>query len=294
MTLLILAAGLGSRYGGTKQFDGVGPQEEYLLEFTMYDAVAVGFRKIVLVTRTELMQEVSDYFATKLPESIEFQCISQKLEDVPRGFSSTTDRAKPWGTAHATWSSRNVIDGKFTIVNADDLYGRGALREAFDFGQEHGSKTEYGLIGYKLSDTLSSHGTVSRGVCRLEKELLKAVTEYTKLSVVDQQILDQKTGEKFTGNEAVSMNLWVLDSSVYIAIERIFLSFFGSPSNQEKGELYIPLVVQELINSKSISVKVVDGRSEWYGITYKEDKAQLVNHLINLTQKGTYPTPLWK
>ena len=294
MTLLILAAGLGSRYGGTKQFDGVGPCKEYLLEFTMYDAIAVGFEKIVLVTRSELVQEVSDYFVSKLPESIEFLCVSQKLNDVPAGFTSTMDRVKPWGTAHATWSSRNVIDGEFTIVNADDLYGRGALKEAFDFGKSQSSKTKYGLVGYQLSDTLSSHGTVSRGVCRREGKQLKTVTEYTKLSMLDQQIQDLETGEKFTGTEPVSMNLWVLDSSIFEVIERIFLSFFAKTSNLEKGELYIPSVVQDLIDSNSISTKVVDGRSEWYGITYKEDKTQLANHLINLTQNGTYPTPLWK
>jgi len=293
MTLLILAAGLGSRYGGTKQFDGVGPKGEFLLEYTIFDAIRAGFSRIVLVTRTERVQEITDYFKERIPDTVNFQCIPQSMEDVPDGFRKSGDRVKPWGTAHAVWCAREVVQGKFVMVNADDLYGRNAIEMAFSLGGEHPEKNRFGLVGYELRETLSTFGTVSRGVCRTKNGLLAKVTEYTKLVKEDERIVDKETGANFEGDVLVSMNLWVLDATIFPEIEKAFLSFFDNISRQQKGELYLPQMIQNLIDVNAVTVNVVAGNSEWHGMTHKEDKAQLVNELKMLAKQRIYPTPLW-
>ncbi|MEP1095553.1 MAG: sugar phosphate nucleotidyltransferase [Cyclobacteriaceae bacterium] len=293
MTLLILAAGLGSRYGGTKQFDGVGPEGEFLLEYTVYDAIRAGFKRVVLVTRNELVQEITIYFKERIPPSLNFECIPQSIEDVPEGFIKLVDRVKPWGTAHAIWCSRRVIQGKFVMVNADDLYGRKAIEAGFRLGGKYPKKGCFGLVGYELKETLSKFGTVSRGICRTRGNCLMKVTEYTQLAKEVGKIVDKKSGESFNGNEVVSMNLWVLDASIFPEIEKDFLSFFEKISRQQSGELYLPQVIQSLIDANVVTVNVVPGDGEWHGMTHKEDKVQLANELSLLTKKGIYPTPLW-
>ncbi|MEP5614187.1 MAG: sugar phosphate nucleotidyltransferase [Cyclobacteriaceae bacterium] len=293
MTLLILAAGLGNRYGGTKQFDGVGPQGEFLLEYTIYDAIKAGFSRLVLVTRHELVQEITDYFKARLPRSIDFECIAQLIEDTPEGFETGVDRAKPWGTAHAIWCARKVIREQFVTVNADDLYGRNAIDEACKLGSQLIEKDQFGLVGFQLKDTLSRFGSVSRGVCSIANGLLIKVTEYVKIASNNQQILDEELGVEFTGSELVSMNLWILQPSVFSEIETAFPSYFDETSKQESDEIYLPQVIQNLIDANVVTVHAAASRSGWYGLTHKEDKAQLEIELMRLTKREIYPTPLW-
>lgn len=294
MTLLVLAAGLGSRYGGNKQFDGVGPEQEYLLEYTMFDAIKSGIKHLVIVTRSEAIEEVSAYFGGRLPSSVKLECVSQSLADVPTGFSLPEDRKKPWGTAHAVWSARHVIKGKFTTVNADDLYGRQGILAAASCMSNHPADGEFGLVGYKLSETLSDFGTVSRGICSAKSGMLTSVVEHTKLRRVDEKsIVDEATQKNFDGKELTSMNLWVADASIFPAIETYFSEYFSDEKNVQSGELYLPLIVQHLIDFQQASVRLIDGKSDWHGMTYKEDKKHLTAVLLSLSNSQYYPTPLW-
>lgn len=293
MILLILAAGLGNRYGGTKQFDGVGPQNEFLLEYTIFDAITAGFRRVVLVTRMELVQEISKYFEERLPNTVHFQCIPQSMDDVPDGFRRDVNREKPWGTAHAVWCARKYVQGKFVMVNADDLYGSNAIGAAFNLGNEIPEQNRFGLVAYKLRDTLSAFGTVSRGVCHAKGSFLAKIREYTKLAKDGERIVDNESGVSFEGDELVSMNLWVLDASIFLEIEKDFRLFFDDMARQASAELYVPNVIQRLIDGNAVLVQVVNGDSEWHGMTYKEDKAQLATELEILIGKGMYPAPLW-
>ena len=292
MTLLILAAGLGSRYGGNKQFDGVGTQEEYLLEYTMYDAIKAGIQRIVVVTRKEAMEEVTNYFEERLPHSVDLVCVAQSLEDVPSGYKVPGKRIKPWGTAHAVWSARDVIEGKFATVNADDLYGRKGVEAAANCMRENPQEGAFGLVGYRLSEVLSAFGTVSRGICRAKEGFLTSVVEHTKLRRSAQnQIVDEVTSTTFTGEELTSMNLWIADSSIFSAIESYFLTYFREPENVESGELYLPLIVQKLIDNKKAEVKLIDSNSNWHGMTYKADKEKLSEVLSSLTDKKLLSVP---
>lgn len=293
MTLLILAAGLGSRYGGNKQFDGVGPKLEYLLEYTIYDAIKAGIKHIVIVTRKEAIEEVSQYFWKRLPSSVTLQCVPQSLDDVPVGFEVVSDRKKPWGTAHAVWSARNVITGKFATVNADDLYGRKGIEAAVKCMSENSGEGEFGLVGYQLSETLSEFGTVSRGICKGKDGFLTSVVEHTKLKWRGNQIIDEATDAAFSGEELTSMNLWIADNSIFPVIENYFTSYFAEAKNVATGELYLPVIVQHLIDRNQAIVKLVDGKSDWHGMTYKEDKEQLSKVINSLIDRNFYPSPLW-
>lgn len=294
MTLLILAAGMGSRYGGDKQFDGVGPCQEYLLEFTTFDAIQAGIKHLVIVTKREAIDEVSQYFESRLPSSVMLECVAQSLDDVPSGFELPASRVKPWGTAHAVWSARNVIKGKFATVNADDLYGRKGIEAAVSCMRENPDGGKFGLIGYRLKDTLSAFGTVSRGVCKENNGFLRSVVEHTKLRAIDEtQIIDDATDTTFMGDELTSMNLWVADDTIFASIERYFSEYFSEEKNIASGELYLPLIVQCLIDTNQASVKLTDSKSEWHGMTYKKDRKLLEDVLRSLTNNRTYPSPLW-
>ena len=287
MTLLILAAGSGSRYGGNKQFDGVGPNGEYLMEYNIYDAIEAGFSKIVVVTRSEFVEDTSAYFKNHLPASVEFMCVTQSLDDIPSGFELNPDRLKPWGTAHAVWSARNEVDGRFLMVNADDFYGRSAFRVAH---QDYPEDT-FGLIAYTLNTTLSQNGSVSRGVCMEENEFLREVIEHTKISKQEATIVDEPTGKIFSGGELVSMNMWMLDETIFPIIEKEFIEFLRS-SVSLTSEIYIPFVIQSMIE-KGKRVKVSNSESEWMGLTYPGDKQEVKEKIQEYTNKGTYPSPLW-
>jgi len=295
MTLLLMAAGSGSRYGKLKQFDDLGPSEEFLLEFSIYDAINYGFNHIVLITRIENKEFLENYLSPKLPSNIKLDVVVQDINDLPKDTSiDTSERTKPWGTAHAVWSARNIIDSDFVIINADDYYGKQAFEGAANFIKNNDSKNTYGIIGYNLKDTLSEHGSVSRGVCSVDNGHLVSIEEHTKIEAIDGEIVDTESGNALNPDTIVSMNFWICNTSIFDYIETYFSKFLQIPENLEKSEIYIPFVAQEMMASGLIDIDVITTNSEWFGVTYYEDKAEAVSTLQRLTDENQYPSPLWK
>lgn len=243
MTLLLMAAGSGSRYGKLKQFDDLGPAEEFLLEFSIYDAINCGFNHIVLVTKAENKEFLVNYLSPKLPSDIRLDVVVQDINDLPEGTNiDTSERTKPWGTAHAVWSARHIIDSDFVIINADDFYGKQAFEGASDFVKNNGSKNTYAIVGYNLKDTLSEHGSVSRGVCSVEGDHLVSIEEHTKIEDIDGVITDSDSGNTLDPDTIVSMNFWICNTSIFDYVETYFSHFLQIPENLEKSEIYLPLL----------------------------------------------------
>jgi UTP-glucose-1-phosphate uridylyltransferase len=294
ITLLILAAGKGSRYGGIKQFDTIGHSGEYLLEYSIYDAITAGFEKIVIVTSKESKEELSDYLSYRIPSSVSLTCISQDIEDTPTYSNLVEKRIKPWGTGHAVWSARNVIFGPFVTINADDYYGRQAFRIAFKIGNSIGTEDRYGLVVYPLKNTLSKYGTVSRGICKLDSSRLLNISEFTKLAEVDGVISDEKTNRQFTGEEPVSMNLWILTPKMFSAIDDQFTDFIRETKDLEKDELYLPYIIQTCVDKNEVLVDALNTDSKWMGMTYASDRVEVVSTLNEYVGSGHYPSKLWQ
>ncbi|MCG2460241.1 UTP--glucose-1-phosphate uridylyltransferase [Flavobacteriaceae bacterium F89] len=292
-TLLLMAAGRGSRYGKLKQFDGFGPTEEFLMEFSIYDAIKSGFNHIVMITQKDNVDFLRDYLSPRLPKHVKLDVVAQVLEDLPEGASFTGERPKPWGTAHAVWAARNVISNPFAVINADDYYGKSAFKYAGQFIENPDNRDAYGLMAYTLKDTLSQHGSVSRGVCQVEGNRLISVKERTKIEEKDGVIKDWDSGIGFTGNEAVSMNFWVCSPSLFQNIENDLKVFLKNEDNVKNSEIYLPFIIQEIIANDSAKVFVIPSDSKWFGVTYKSDKEIAVDELKGMTDNGEYPTPLW-
>ncbi|MCK0146122.1 sugar phosphate nucleotidyltransferase [Arenibacter sp. F26102] len=293
MTLLLMAAGSGSRYGKLKQFDDLGPKEEFLMEFSLYDALKNGFDHIVAITKKENVDYLRDHLSSRLPKNVKLDVLAQEITDLPEGVSFTGDRAKPWGTAHAVWTARNVIDKPFAIINADDYYGKNAFESAASFIKNNGSQETFGLIAYILKNTLSEHGSVSRGVCKSENGKLTSINEHTKIEAQDNVIIDTDSDTKFTGEELVSMNFWVCQPSIFPFITEYLKEFIGNEDNIAKGEIYLPFAIKEMINSNLIDVDVIPSASQWFGVTYASDKEMAVSELQRMTDNKEYTSPLW-
>ncbi len=292
-TLLIMAAGNGSRYGSLKQFDELGPEKEYLLEFSIYDAVASGFNHIVMVTKEAYVEDLREYLKERLPENIKLDVVAQRITDLPEGITAPTDRTKPWGTAHAVWVTKDLISNSFAVINADDFYGRDAFKHASDFMDRHPEEDVMGVVPYRLDKTLSDYGTVSRGVCEFEGDDLVKIFEYKELERKDSGVIDHITGDTFNGDERISMNFWICKPKIYSEIEKQFISYlkegFGA-----KQEIYIPIVIQDMIKAGEIKVLATPTVSSWFGVTYAQDKSNALATLKELTDSNEYPTPLWK
>ena len=294
MTLLLMAAGSGSRYGKLKQFDDLGPAEEFLLEFSIYDAIQCGFDHIVLITKSENKSFLEEYLTPRVPSNIKLDVVVQDINDLPEGIAiDTSNRAKPWGTAHAVWSARNVVNSDFVIINADDYYGKQAFEGAASFVKNNDTENAYALVGYNLKDTLSEHGSVSRGVCSVEGNSLVSIEEHTKIVEIDGVIIDEASGRTLDPDTIVSMNFWICNESIFNYIENYFKNFLEIPENLEKSEIYLPFVAQEMMANGLIDINVITSQSEWFGVTYYEDKAEAVKTLQGLTDEEQYPTPLW-
>ena len=292
MTLLLMAAGSGSRYGKLKQFDGLGPNEEFLLEYSIFDALSNGFDHIVVITKEANQEFLREYLSDKLPVNIKLDVIVQDINNLPEGVELKTERIKPWGTAHAVWCAKDVIDDEFVIINADDYYGKKAFEGAANFIKNNTSNT-YGIVGYSLKDTLSKHGSVSRGVCNVDDEQLISIQEHTKIVDTDDEIVDEETGNVLEPDTIVSMNFWICNPSIFDYIEKYFTNFLNVPENLEKSEIYLPFVAQEMMVNGLININVIDSKSDWFGVTYYEDKTEAVNTLKSLTEQNEYPSPLW-
>lgn len=295
MTLLLMAAGSGSRYGKLKQFDGLGPNEEFLMEFSIFDALENDFDHVVAITKKDNVAFLKDHLSARLPKKIKLDVIAQELMDIPEGCNYTGERQKPWGTAHAVWTARNLINNPFVVINADDYYGKGAFKNAAKFIKDKEYKDAYGLVGYTLKDTLSDHGSVSRGVCEADEEnTLLSVVERTQLTKKGSAVVDEDSGAEYNGDELVSMNYWICKPTIFNAIEQDLKAFLQKGENLEKGEIYIPFVIQEMVQRNEVVVKVVPSGGKWFGVTYASDREMAVAQLQETTDKGGYPSPLWK
>lgn len=293
MTLLILAAGLGSRFGAEKQYVGVGPTGEYLLEYNIYDAITAGFKEIVVVTNEASQEALTKYLQDRIPNHIKLTCVVQSIHDIPESVD-IQGRTKPWGTAHAVRSAREVIHDTFVTINADDFYGRPGLKDAFELATNiQADPTLLGIVTYQLSKTISTYGSVSRGVCEVKDDILVKVVEHTQIRTNQNGLVDEATAKEFSGEELVSMNLWVLKPTLFDTItEQLNQEIQQLIANN--AELYLPSCVQHQMDYNSVTVLNKPTQSDWMGLTYQEDRAEVVKTLLEMVAEGTYPTPLWK
>lgn len=288
-----MAAGRGSRYGKLKQFDDLGPNGEFLMEFSIYDAISNGFNHIVVITQKDNVAFLRDYLRERLPANVSLDVLAQELTDLPAGTQFAGERPKPWGTAHAVWTARNVITNPFAVINADDYYGQNAYARAGEFIKNN-TQGDFGLVAYTLEDTLSPHGSVSRGVCSQDGNQLKSVDERLEIAAGKDGIKDADSGMEFSGKELVSMNFWVCSPEIFPQIEKDFRDFLTTAEDASKGEIYLPFVIQDMLQSGKTSVEVIPSDSQWFGVTYADDKDKAMQALKDLSTAGKYPAPLWK
>ena len=299
-TLLVLAAGMGSRYGSLKQIDPVGPSGETIIDYSIYDAARAGFGKVVFIIRKSFEQDFKDIFITKLQPYIPVEYVFQEIDNVPEGLSFSPDRSKPWGTAHAILMAKDIIHEPFAVINGDDFYGSDAFKTMADFlnSLTADQQTQYSLVGYHVGNTMSENGTVSRGVCQEDAdENLVSVTERTNIQYIDGGIAYQETdGEPvFLDPETlVSMNFWGFTPEYFKQTESMFIDFVKANSDNLKAEFYIPTAIDKLISSSAATVKVLRSSAKWFGVTYKEDKPLVIEKLAQLIKAGIYPAQLWK
>lgn len=296
-TLLILAAGMGSRFGGLKQVEPVGPNGEAIIDYSIYDAIKAGFGKVVFVIRESFADAFKEKFDPILKGKIDVGYVYQELDNLPKGFSLPEGREKPWGTAHAILVTKNVIKEPFCALNADDFYGYNAYKVMADFLTNSNISTEYSMVGYKLSKTLSDYGSVSRGICDVDaNNLLRKIVETTKILKKDGKIISVESDgreKELTGDESASMNIWGFKPSVFPVLEEKFTNFLKNQINEPKSEIYIPSVVFDMIQEKKATVKVLKADSPWFGVTYKEDKPLVVKKINRLIEAGEYPEKLY-
>ena len=296
-TLLILAAGMGSRYGKLKQMDSFGPNGETIIEYSIYDAIAAGFGKLVFIVSDSFKTEFETYFRSKLDGKIDMEFVSQELNIIPDGMSYTEERQKPWGTAHAIWVAKNVINEPFGVINADDYYGVEAYSQLASFLTDQQNNKDFAVVAYYLRNTLSDHGTVNRGVCTLNEEgHLIDVKECVKikrdLDGIIRYPLDEGNAE-LSEDTLVSMNMWGFLPSYFDYCESMFIDFLKNEGMKLTSEFYIPTLVDNLIKNNILNVSVIDTESDWFGVTYQEDKPFVMDKITSLIENGVYPKNLW-
>lgn len=297
-TLLVLAAGIGSRYGGLKQADAFGPSGETILDYSIYDAKLTGFKRVVFVIRRDIEEDIKGIFLPRWKGKIDIDFAFQELEDLPGSYVTPKDRLKPWGTGHAIWSARKSIDGPFLVINADDFYGRSSYALAYEHLAMSVASREgsYCNIGYKLANTLSDYGYVSRAECYVNKEgFLDGIIERLRINKTGNGIAyEGNNGEQvyLSPDTVVSMNMWGFHASFFELLENKMLSFLEKESGNIKAEYLLPEVVDDLISEQVIKVKVPISSEKWFGVTYKEDQDNVRLQLRSLVNKGIYPSPL--
>ena len=296
-TLLILAAGMGSRYGGLKQIEPVGPSGETILEYSVYDAIRAGFGKVVFVIRESFAEDFKSRFESKLAGKIEIQYVYQEIDKLPQGYVLPEGREKPWGTGHAILMAREVIHEPFAAINADDFYGAEAYQVIANFLSQPDTEEKYSMVGYQLDKTLSDFGGVSRGICQTDHHnFLTKITETHKIRQQGSVILCESENNEtveIAGDKTVSMNFWGFHPSVFENIENQFIEFLKTSIQIPKSEFYIPFVVFEMIKTGKAKVEVLKADSPWFGVTYQEDKPFVIEQIQKLTDQGVYPARLW-
>ena len=297
-TLFVLAAGMGSRYGGLKQLDGLGPNGETIMDYSIYDAVNAGFGKLVFVIRRSFEADFKEKIVSKYEKKIPVELVFQELDNLPEGFTPHPDRVKPWGTNHAVMMGKGVINEPFAVINADDFYGRESFKVLADFLSTLGnSKNRYCMVGYHIGNTLSESGTVARGVCETDTEgNLTGVVERTQVMRVEGNVCYKDENDQWipVGDQTpVSMNMWGFTPDYFRYSDDYFVQFLKDNAENIKAEFFIPLLVNNLTVSGEVTVKVLDTPSKWFGVTYAEDRPDVVAKLKDLVEKGVYPSPLW-
>lgn len=297
-TLFVLAAGMGSRYGGLKQLDGVGPSQETIMDYSIYDAVNAGFDKLVFVIRKDFEKDFREKIVKKYEKKIQVELVFQEPDILPEGFTPNPDRIKPWGTNHAVMMGRDVINEPFAVINADDFYGRESFKILADYLTTlTSSENKYCMVGYRVGNTLSESGTVARGVCETDdKDNLTGVVERTQVKRVDRKVSYQDDKGKWIAiddNTPVSMNMWGFTPDYFKYSDDYFIKFLKENQDNIKAEFFIPLLVNNLIVNGVVTVKVLDTPSKWFGVTYADDRAGVVSKLKELVEEGVYPSPLW-
>lgn len=301
--LVIMAAGLGSRYGGLKQMDPISKEGEIILDFSLYDAYLAGFKKAIFIIKEENEEDFRALIDNRAGKYLEVEYAFQKIDDIPAGFEIPEGRVKPWGTCHAVMSARDLIDGPFAVINADDYYGPGAFQIIYDYLEQAEDKDKYdfAMVGYDVEKTLTENGTVARGVCqKSEAGYLTDIVERTKIGWHEGQIAftedDGQTWTSVDRGTTVSMNFWGFTKPMMDEIIARFPWFMEKAmrENPLKGEYFLPGVVDYLLEQGKAQVKVLNSHDKWYGVTYKEDKENVVNALQSMKDKGIYPQKLWK
>jgi dTDP-glucose pyrophosphorylase len=299
-TLLVLAAGMGSRYGSLKQMDGVGPNNEAIIDYSIYDAIRAGFGKVVFVIRHDFEADFKDVFnVERFGGEIAVDYVFQELSYLPDGFSVPEGRTKPWGTNHAVMMAAHVINEPFAVINADDFYGNGAFDVIGEYLHKmDGRSNQYCMVGYRLGNTLSDFGSVSRGVCTVDADNnLTSMNERTSISRADDGVVYyEENGAKFplSDDDTVSMNFFGFTPDYFAYSCEFFKEFLRTRSSELKAEFFIPLMVNDLISKGEASMKVLPTDSKWFGVTYKEDKPDVVAKIKALIDAGVYPEKLWK
>jgi NDP-sugar pyrophosphorylase family protein len=297
-TLLVLAAGMSSRYGGgLKQIDPIGPTGEIIIDYSIYDAIRAGFGKVVFVIRKSIDQQFKEAIGNKY-KGIEVAYSYQEMDMLPDGVNMTIEhRLKPWGTAHAVWCARNEVKEPFAIINADDFYGYSAFKQVADFLIANNGKDIYSIAGYQMKYTMSEEGSVNRGVCETDKDgNLTGIVERTEIFTTPTEIYSESSGSKitFTGEEPVSMNFMGFTPLIFTQMETYFRNFLKEIGNDPKKEFFIPLLLNHLVKTGEIKIKVLDVKEEWIGITYAADKDKAAASIKKLVDAGKYPLNLWK
>jgi NDP-sugar pyrophosphorylase family protein len=295
-TLLILAAGMASRYGSMKQVDGFGPNGETIIDYSIYDAIKAGFGKITFIIREEFAENFKNIFEPKLKGRVETDYVYQSYDLTPFGINKQIERSKPWGTAHAVLAARDAVKEPFCVINADDYYGYDAFEKMAKFLTTEVADDKYSLIGYQIDKTLSDHGSVSRGVCKVDDNgYMVEINERTEVYFKDGEVFyKDATGEyKLANDTRVSMNFWGFTPAVFAQSEQMFKQFVAANETNPKSEFFIPLVADELIKSGTASFKVIPTPSKWFGVTYKEDKPIVQKSISELVNNGVYPQNLW-
>jgi len=298
-TLLILAAGMGSRYGGLKQIDPVGPSGEIIIDYSIHDAIEAGFGKLVFIIRRFSEDAFREKMGGRFDGVIETAYAYQELDACLDGFPLPADREKPWGTGHAILVGEDVIDGPFAVINADDYYGPHAFRIMADYlsNTDPSHADEYSMVGYILRNTLSNYGSVARGVCECDERMyLKTIVEHKQVEKAQNGVRyvdDNGTEHSLSGDETVSMNLWGFQTSIFEHLKREFKDFLHNHGDELKSEIYIPTVVDGLVQNKLVRVKVLQTDESWFGVTYRQDKASATECVRKLIEQGVYPEKLY-
>lgn len=293
LTLVVLAAGMGSRYGGLKQIDPVGPAGETVLDYAVYDAIRAGFDRVVFVIRRDFEALFREKIGARYAGRVGVDYVFQAVDALPAGKSPVAGREKPWGTGHAVWCARDAVRENFAVINADDFYGADSFRRLGQFLSRGASAREFAMVGFRLANTLSEHGTVSRGVCTVGRDgALQQIVEQTSIAPAE-----VGAGRRFSGEEIVSMNCWGFTPALFAGLDRQFDGFLRSVAERTvdplKAEFYLPAAVSAQIAAKEAAVTVLPTDSSWFGVTYREDKPRVTAAIAELVRTGAYPAKLF-